>query len=204
MQAFSFWVLVFILLLVLGESYKSGRDGHAGSVSLKNTRGRKQRSEGKRIAVIWTSNQNLPPYFDLTVATLLNGGARLVDIHMLVPEIPTTVGHYLNRTVTNVFFHQVTSDDWIRRIREHLKLQIDYDFKAMNKKTADLKPMYGLLFQDFIPQSVYGWWVYGDFDGFFGSYDQHLDYNALQLYDVISGMPMPPPAVRGIVRSTLR
>jgi len=42
-----------------------------------------------RIAVLWTLiDGNLPYYFELTLATLLNAGADNVDIHVIVPLIP--------------------------------------------------------------------------------------------------------------------
>ena len=49
----------------------------------------KARGRHKRIAVLWTLiDGNLPYYFELTLATLLNGGADMIDIHLILPEIP--------------------------------------------------------------------------------------------------------------------
>jgi len=53
--------------------------------------------------------------------------------------------------------------------------------------------MMGLLFQDFIPGDKYSYWASGDYDGFFGSFNQLLDFKKLYHYDVISGISKPIP-----------
>ena len=54
-----------------------------------------------------------------------------------------------------------------------------------------MKPMLGYLFQDFIPYNIYSYWIYGDYDGLYGSYNNMIDYNILLEYDVISGISYP-------------
>lgn len=141
----------------------------------------------KKIAVIWCFTSGVPFYFELTVATLLNSGADNIDIHVLTKDPEN-----YNQTMKfpQIFFHQLESNDLTRRIKEHTGVTIDYDFTTSHhKKIADLKPMLGLLFQDFIPMDIYGYWIYGDTDGLFGSYNALVDYSILPSYDVISGIP---------------
>jgi len=51
----------------------------------------------------------------------------------------------------------------------------------------------GLLFQDLIPYDKYSFWSSSDYDGFFGSFNQLLDFKKLYHYDVISGISKPVP-----------
>jgi hypothetical protein len=71
-------------------------------------------------------------------------------------------------------------------------INITYPIETLGRKIADFKPCLGDLFQDLISPREYTYWVYGDSDGFFGSYDRMLDRNALSGYDIVSGLPPPP------------
>ena len=147
---------------------------------------------GNRIAVMWPFNYaDFRDDFDLAVGTLLGSGASNVDIHIIVPTISPSVASYMNGSMRHdqVFVHIVTADDWKKRVETHTGITVPYemDQKTMGRKTADFKPMLGHIFQDFIPRRIYSYWVYGDCDGLFGSYDNILDYNVVQHYDVIAG-----------------
>jgi hypothetical protein len=167
-----------------------------------NQRRHSPKHHGNRIAVIWTFNKpELIFHFELSLATLLNSGANNVDVHIFLPEIPlkyikqnnTSIDNEINKESSTlhqqVFFHVMASSDWKNIIKNKLHVNIDYNLIDKGKKLADLKPMFGLLLQEYIPYDEYGYWVYGDFDGFFGSYDQIIDNSILQNYDVISGFP---------------
>jgi len=57
----------------------------------------KAKGRHKRIAILWTLiDGSLPYYFELTLATLLNGGADMIDIHLILPEIPQQYRHNIN------------------------------------------------------------------------------------------------------------
>jgi hypothetical protein len=71
-------------------------------------------------------------------------------------------------------------------------INITYPLESLGRKVADFKPCLGDLFQDLIPVKEYTFWVYGDSDGFFGSYNHMLNYSIVPSYDVVGGQPQPP------------
>lgn len=89
----------------------------------------------------------------------------------------------------------ITWDDWASRIKTHTGIAIEpcTSLTCDYRKFADLKPLMGLLFQDLIPQEKYSHWASGDYDGFFGSFNQLLDFKKLHHYDVVSGISKPIP-----------
>lgn len=185
MYSFSlFTVLLTVLVLTT-----SSEDNSLHSHRQKSNGGHLKRHSSKRTAVLWAfTSEILPFHFDLTFATLVNGGADNIDVHIFIPTIPS---RFINSTFhgKQIYFHKMTGNDWKQRIKDKLGLEISYNIEVTAKKIADLKPMMGLLFSDLIPESVYSFWVFGDSDGFFGSYNRHIDQSALQNYDVITGFP---------------
>ena len=144
-----------------------------------------------RVACLWVvpGGSNWPYYFDLTAYTLLVHDMKWrLDLHVLTPVIPETYIRgeksrwpFLDRA----YFHRVTNEDWQRRVYQYLGVNISYPLNN-HKKVADFKPMYAHLFPDIVTD-VYDYWVYGDYDGFFGSYDSILNYDHIALYEVMSG-----------------
>lgn len=203
-----------------GEHHGKGMREHHGKGGGRvkdgpgHPREKRHGHHGKRIAAIWTYTTDVSFYFELTVATLINSGADNVDVHVIVPSIPERYQRNeinLNKTTgiyahlyKQIFFHEITTENWIQRVEEKLHIQLDYDFKNTHRKLADLKPMYGMLLQDLIPMEEYGYWIYGDSDGFFGSYNQLVDSTVLPYYDVISGFPLAPPDVQVLAGTPLR
>jgi hypothetical protein len=62
----------------------------------------------------------------------------------------------------------------------------------------------GLLFQDLIPSDKYSFWACSDYDGFFGSFNQLLDFKKLYQYDIISGISKPVPDNLKLLRGRVR
>jgi len=100
-----------------------------------------------------------------------------------------------SNTDKNIYYHLVKWDDWVKRIKTHLNIASEpcKDSECDFRKFADFKPMMGMLFQDLFPSDRYGYWAIGDYDGFFGSFNQLLDMKKLYHYDVISGISKPVP-----------
>jgi len=152
---------------------------------------------GGKIAVLWVSTGEPVFYWKWTLVTLLNGGADRVDVHMFLGVDAEKLQGYRQQLrdyalSDRVFFHSVRPEDWRDRISQRMGINITYPIETLGRKIADFKPCLGDLFEDFLPPREYSYWVYGDSDGFFGSYDRMLDRNALASYDVVSGMPPPP------------
>jgi hypothetical protein len=148
----------------------------------------------ERVAVVWVFSSDLPEFLPLSLATLLSHKLSiLLDVIILAHKIP---GHFKKQKGgfwNRVYFHEISFQEWTKRIQERLGLNISYSFEVKPKKIADLKPMLGYLFPDIISPRHYEWWIYGDSDGFFGSYDDVLNYKALFRYDVISGYSVIRP-----------
>ena len=85
-----------------------------------------------------------------------------------------------------------------------MNITLPYDIKTSMKKVADMKPMLGYLFQDFIPFDEYSYWIYGDYDGFFGSYNNMIDYKILHEYDVISGISYADKGITVFAGTSIR
>lgn len=150
-----------------------------------------------KIAVFWIFTGEPTFYWRWTLATLLNSGAENVDVHMIVgvtaeklEEYKQQLNNYMH--AHKVFFHSISPQQWQSRILSKMDVNITYSIEKLGRKVADFKPCLGDLFQDLIPVKEYTHWVYGDSDGFFGSYDNMLNYNVVPTYDVISGQPQPP------------
>lgn len=145
-----------------------------------------------RIASVWVlpGASNWPYIFDLVAYTLFAHDMQWgLDLHVLTPDIPTayTAGEKSNWPfLNNVYFHTVTDDDWHRRIYERLDVNVSYKL-TNRKKVADFKPMYAELFPDILSPDKYDYWIYGDYDGYFGAFDAIFDYAKIPLYEVISG-----------------
>jgi len=58
-------------------------------------------SERRRVAFFWVFNNALPNNFDLSLATLLNSGADLVDVHVLAHALPAKYAG-LSNTLSNL------------------------------------------------------------------------------------------------------
>ena len=68
-----------------------------------------------------------------------------------------------------------------KRIRKHVRLKLD---QLPGHKLCDLRPFYGLIFQDLIQD--YDFWGYCDIDLMFGNLDYVFNQKALALHDVFS------------------
>lgn len=154
-----------------------------------------QRSAKKRIAVLWVFTGALPSYWKWSLATLLNGGSEKLDVHIICGEDPINYNNQIwneGNISKRVFFHHVTPENWRNRISEKMGINVKYNLAWCGRKVADFKPALGDLFQDFIPVKDYSWWVYGDSDGFFGSFENIVDGEALKVYDLVGGMTFSP------------
>ena len=220
------WTFLLLVLSIRGEGNGRGkrhhrRKGGDGDKALQPQQQQQQDQDGdggsdpaaqvpqhrRRIAVLWTFNRELPATFELSLATLVNAGADMVDVHVLAPDIPEIYVNGSNphySSMQRVFFHTITAQDWRKRVNASLGIELPYDLGQTHRKTADLKPMMGLLFQDLIPEAEYAFWVYGDSDGLFGSYNRLLDPAVLPYYDVVSGFPVPTGSVQVLAGRPLR
>lgn len=179
--------LVFLLLTVIVQIRGLGQHGQ----------NQNRTKERRKIAVLWVFTGEPVFYWKWTLATLLNAGADKVDVHLIMGVPPARLAQYQLEMVNyplshRAIFHSVMPDEWQSRIRDRLGINITYSLEGLGRKVADYKPCLGALFQDFLPVSQYAYWVYGDSDGFFGSYNTLIDYSVLPMYDVISGLPEPP------------
>lgn len=150
------------------------------------------RAAGNRLAIMWIFGGNkLPVYFDLAVYSLLAHEDRLdYDIHIITPTPRPRYSsgkHMWSAYSSRIFFHVCSPDEWQQRISTRTGVSVNYTFATKGRKIADFKPMLGALFPDIIDPAVYSGWVYGDCDGFFGSYDSVFVPEKLFRYDVVSG-----------------
>lgn len=219
------WLMIFLLLglisadegrekgvsVVRGKHKKRGRQAAGRSWQLEGEDreglGANNPLGDRRIAVVWTFNTELPYYFELSLATLLKGGADAVDVHVIAPSIPEIYTNGSNpyyRDMEQVFFHAVSAKEWTARVNATLGVDLKYDLSRTHRKSADLKPMLGLLFQDLIPESQYAYWVYCDSDGLYGSFNRLIDLSVLSLYDVVSGFPEATGTVQVLAGTPLR
>jgi len=180
---------IFLFAMVV-----SGRHPHGGAAG---TRGGGVGAGRGKLAVLWVFTGEPAFYWKWTLATLLNGGADHVDVHLLMGVDTDKLQSYREQLrdfaqSDKVFFHSVSPAEWRARISRQMGLNITYPLETLGRKVSDFKPCLGDLFQDFIPPKEYAFWVYGDSDGFFGSYDRLLDRSVLPSYDVVSGLPPPP------------
>lgn len=81
----------------------------------------------------------------------------------------------------NVKFYRFTLTDLRRLIKEKLDLSTSID---TGFKLCDIRPAYGLLFQEYI--SEYNFWGHGDIDLVYGDIRKFITNNLLRRYDVIS------------------
>jgi hypothetical protein len=158
--------------------------------------GASQQLRGK-IAVLWVFTGEPTFYWKWSLATLLNAGADRINVHMFIGVGPERLDEYRLQLrdyaqADKVLFHSMTPEDWKLRISSKMGINITYPLESLGRKVADFKPCLGDLFQDLLPVKEYAFWVYGDSDGFFGSYNQMLNYSVVPLYDVVGGQPEPP------------
>jgi len=81
----------------------------------------------------------------------------------------------------NVKFINISTEELILRIKEKLGLNpvITHPFKF-----ADFKPAYGLIFEDYLKDSVF--WGYCDIDLIFGNISKFITVDIIEDYDIIS------------------
>ena len=178
---------LFLFALVAAGRQSRGGRGVAGAGG----------GAGGKVAVLWVFTGEPVFYWKWTLATLLNGGADNVDVHILLGVESDRLQVYREQLrdfalSDKVVFHSVPPAEWRLRIWQRMGLNITYPLETLGRKVSDFKPCLGDLFQDLIPAKDYAYWVYGDSDGFFGSYNRMLDRNVLASYDVVSGLPPPP------------
>jgi hypothetical protein len=159
----------------------------------------------ERIALVWVfAGDKVSPYFDLSIYTLFaHSDALAFDLHVISgapleqaqTQTQTPEGRMWEAHRHRVFFHLCSADEWKRRISSRIGVEIGYSFKNKGRKVADLKPMLADLFPDIIDATKYAWWVFGDSDGFFGSYDKIFRYKTLFSYDIISGYNLAGPSL---------
>ena len=148
----------------------------------------KRSTSRRKIAFFWVIPGELPYYFEVSILTLLASNPKYIDVHVIVPKIPS---QYDNNTIPSLYFHPVSSTNWRNRVKKKLHLPINYDMLAKGKKLADFKPFLGKLFSDFIPEWKYEWWTYGDSDGIYGSFDLFFNYTSFSKYEIVSGYSKP-------------
>ena len=168
----------------------------SSSALLRGMMGHNDLYYSNRVAILWVfGGVALPSYFDLAVYSLFAHRTDLqFDLHVITgSQVPHSLDSirmwspYKDR----IFFHVCTTGEWHERISTKIGVSINYTLESKGRKIADLKPMLADLFPEIVDEKRYGWWVYGDCDGFFGSYDRVFRYDALFNYDVVTGASTP-------------
>jgi hypothetical protein len=115
------------------------------------------------------------------------------DIHVhIIVSSPFRFSGFLSPAYkSRVHFHEVSSAMWQQLFSTRLGVNVSYLLENSGKKLADFKPMLAYLFPDIVSIDRYDYWIYGDFDGIFGSFDDLFDPKYLFRYDILSGfVPM--------------
>lgn len=168
----------------------------ASSALLRGIMGQSDLYYSNRVAILWVfGGFALPSYFDLAVYSLFAHRTDLqFDLHVITgAQVPHSLDSFRmwSPYKDRIFFHVCTAGEWHERISSKIGVSINYTLESKGRKIADLKPMLADLFPDIVDENRYGWWVYGDCDGFFGSYDRIFRYDALFNYDVVTGASNP-------------
>jgi hypothetical protein len=164
------------------------------------SRGRRSFSgsgEPIRLAVVWVFHDVPPYYFKFALKTFaVHSKVAIIDIHLVCGENITEDHTFQSGRLHShrLYIHSLSDGDWKARISDRLGITMPYSFSDHPRKLADVKPMLGLLLDDFLPTFKYDYWVYGDSDGFFGNIESIIDMHAARKYDIISGYS-PRPSV---------
>ena len=86
----------------------------------------------------------------------------------------------LNESPGNVIYHKMNFDTLIKLAEQKLRLEIKFELPY---KLCDLKPAYGLIFQDYI--SDYDFWGHGDIDLIYGRISSFYT-RKLKRFDVLT------------------
>lgn len=87
----------------------------------------------------------------------------------------------LNESPGNVIYHKMNFDTLIKLAEQKLRLEIKFEAPY---KLCDLKPAYGLIFQDYI--SDYDFWGHGDIDLIYGRISSFYTRKKLKRFDVLT------------------
>jgi hypothetical protein len=82
---------------------------------------------------------------------------------------------------SNVFFHRMTLPEFNELCRQKLDVPAAV---TRGYKLCDLKPMYGLIFEDYL--AGYEYWAHGDFDMIFGDLSAMLQAHQFDRYDIFA------------------
>lgn len=102
----------------------------------------------------------------------------LIDI-LIFSDIPLPLN-----TPANVHFFSMTLAEFSKRASKHLDLTINLE---SGYKLCDLKPAYGLIFDEYLKD--YGFWGWGDIDLIYGDLSKYLSQEILSENDAISFHP---------------
>lgn len=115
----------------------------------------------------------LPPWIDLWLASCRTNP----DFHWLLigDQLPTHA-----QLPPNVTLHPSSIADIVQRVQQHLNLT-----PALEKpyKICDLRPAFGLIFQDLLAQADF--WGYCDIDVLWGNLGKFITPEVLQKYDKV-------------------
>lgn len=129
-----------------------------------------------KIGVVGVYFGELPEYFELWLKSCVYNAN--VDFHIITDNKPKE-----NWGGKNIFWHNATlaaiKVKAEKALNQSIKLEKPY-------KMCDLKPMYGVIFQDILCN--YDYWGHCDFDMIFGDLKKYFD--SLQLYKYQKFLPL--------------
>lgn len=134
------------------------------------------KSGKSKIAILIPYFGKLPAWFDYFAMSCSFNPE--IDWHIYTDD------SYQKSVLNNVFIHAFTLDEF-NKLASHktgFHVQVKYPYKL-----CDFKPLYGLIFSEFIKD--YHFWGYGDLDLVYGNIRKFITDDLLEANDIISMHP---------------
>lgn len=135
--------------------------------------------EKKKLAAL--RKKRFPNYFEHFLGTFYKNKTIALKIFTNVPI--QQYQHYCDRS--SISFHQMSLKSMFKQFKQKLQISgFGYEeFRAY--KMCDYKPMFGLVFSDYL--KGFDYWGYCDIDMVMGNLEKFLSFERLEGADVISG-----------------
>ena len=128
--------------------------------------------------ILWYGK--LPIWFPLTFKTMINNYVDFLLIGDFKNSDDIYINYLKNNNIDNIKFVHLSKEELIKLVKDKL----DVNFHFFPYKCCDLRPTYGVIFDDYITN--YDYWGHTDIDLFYGPLEEYL-CNIDTNIEVISG-----------------
>ena len=128
--------------------------------------------------ILWYGK--LPIWFPLTFKTMINNYVDFLLIGDFKNSDDIYINYLKNNNIDNIKFVHLSKEDLIKLVKDKL----DVNFHFFPYKCCDLRPTYGIIFDNYITN--YDYWGHTDIDLFYGPLEEYL-CNIKTNIEIISG-----------------